>query len=124
MPARFELKKSSNGKFRWNLLAANGQVIATSQMYESKQAAQNGIRSVRKSAADAELVDETAPAKKAAPSKKSPSKKKATAKKATKKAATKKRSAAKKPAAKKATKKKTGSKKSPAKRSGATKRTR
>ncbi len=32
----FELKKSTSGKFHLNLHAANSQIIATSQMYESK----------------------------------------------------------------------------------------
>jgi uncharacterized protein YegP (UPF0339 family) len=52
MAGKFELKKSSNGKFFFNLLAGNGQVILTSEMYESKASAQNGIESVRKNAKD------------------------------------------------------------------------
>lgn len=35
------------------------QVIATSEVYNSKAAAENGIESVRKNASNAELVDET-----------------------------------------------------------------
>ena len=57
MPAKFELKKSTNGKFRFNLLSSNGQVVASSELYESKQAAQRGIASVRKIAAEAEVDD-------------------------------------------------------------------
>ncbi|MCL2515523.1 MAG: YegP family protein [Microbacteriaceae bacterium] len=53
----FELKKSSNGKFHFNLHAANGQVIAQSQMYESKASAANGIKSVQTNAAKAEVRD-------------------------------------------------------------------
>lgn len=53
----FELKQSENGKFHFNLKAGNGQVIATSQMYASKDAALNGIESVRKNAPDAKLED-------------------------------------------------------------------
>jgi uncharacterized protein len=52
MPGKFELKKSSNGKFYFNLLASNGQIILSSEMYESKAAATNGIDSVQKNAAD------------------------------------------------------------------------
>lgn len=53
MAGKFELKKSKNDKFHFNLLASNGQIIMQSEMYESKASAQNGIASVRKNAADA-----------------------------------------------------------------------
>lgn len=59
MPAKFVLKKGSTGKFRFNLLAANGQVIATSQAYETKRAAQNGIKSVKTNAPKADIEDLT-----------------------------------------------------------------
>lgn len=52
MAGKFELKKSSNGKFFFNLLAGNGQIVLTSEMYEAKPSAQNGIESVKKNAAD------------------------------------------------------------------------
>ena len=39
MPGKFVLEKGSTGKFHFNLHAANGQVIATSQHYESKESA-------------------------------------------------------------------------------------
>jgi uncharacterized protein YegP (UPF0339 family) len=39
MVAKFVLKKGSTGKFRFNLVATNGQVIATSEAYESKASA-------------------------------------------------------------------------------------
>lgn len=48
MAGKFELKKSSNGKFFFNLLATNGQIILSSEMYETKASALNGIESVRK----------------------------------------------------------------------------
>ncbi len=60
MAGKFVLKKGSSGKFHFNLLAANGQVIATSEAYEQKQSALNGIESVKKNAADAEVEDQTA----------------------------------------------------------------
>lgn len=53
----FELKKAENGKFHFNLKAGNGQIVATSQMYASKESALNGIESVRKNAPDAKLED-------------------------------------------------------------------
>lgn len=52
MASKFELKKSRNDKFVFNLLASNGQVILTSELYESRASALNGIESVRKNAAD------------------------------------------------------------------------
>ena len=59
MAAKFVLKKGSTGKFHFNLLATNGQVIATSEAYESKAAAINGIESVKKNAPVAEVEDQT-----------------------------------------------------------------
>ena len=50
MAGKYELKKSTNDKFYFNLKAGNGQVILTGQMYESKSGAQGGIESVRKMA--------------------------------------------------------------------------
>jgi len=59
MSGKFVLKKGEHGGFHFNLLAANGEVIATSQHYKSKESAMNGIKSVQANAADAKLVDET-----------------------------------------------------------------
>ena len=59
MAGKFELKKGQTGKFHFNLVAGNGQVIATSEAYNSKEAALNGIESVRKNAPDAPVDDET-----------------------------------------------------------------
>lgn len=58
--ARFERKESKSGKPMFNLLAANHQVIGTSELYESEAARDNGIESVKKNAPDAEVVDMTA----------------------------------------------------------------
>ena len=43
MAGKFELKVAKNGKYHFNLLAGNGQIILSSEMYESKSAAENGI---------------------------------------------------------------------------------
>jgi uncharacterized protein len=51
--ARYERNRSANGKDYFNLKAANGQVIGTSEMYESTAAMENGIASVTKNAPDA-----------------------------------------------------------------------
>ncbi len=57
---KFELKQSKNGQFYFNLTAANGQVIATSEQYTTRQAAVNGIASVQTNAPKAETEDQTA----------------------------------------------------------------
>ena len=57
---KFDRKTSSNGKPYFNLLAGNGQIIGSSEMYESEAARDNGIESVKKNAADASVVDEAA----------------------------------------------------------------
>lgn len=44
---KFEIKKDKAGKFRFNLKASNGQIILSSEAYESKSGCQSGIESVR-----------------------------------------------------------------------------
>jgi uncharacterized protein YegP (UPF0339 family) len=39
MAGKFELKTAKNGKFFFNLKASNGQIILSSEMYETKSAA-------------------------------------------------------------------------------------
>ena len=56
---RFERKVAKNGKPFFNLKATNGQIIGTSEMYESESGCENGIASVKKNAPDAEVVDLT-----------------------------------------------------------------
>jgi uncharacterized protein len=59
MAGKFVLEKGSTGKYHFNLHAANGQVIATSQHYESKESALHGIESVRHNAPEAAVEDKT-----------------------------------------------------------------
>ena len=59
MPGKFVVKKGSTGKFRFSLLSTNGQIVATSEAYNSKASAMNGIRSVKSLAADATIEDQT-----------------------------------------------------------------
>lgn len=59
---KFELKLAKDGQFYFNLTAKNGQVIATSEMYKSKDAALNGINSVKENAPLADMDDMTAAA--------------------------------------------------------------
>lgn len=50
MAARYEIKPAKGGQFMFNLIAVNSQVILTSETYEAKKSAQNGIKSVAKNA--------------------------------------------------------------------------
>jgi uncharacterized protein YegP (UPF0339 family) len=59
MAGKFELKTAKSGQFHFNLKAGNGQIIATSEMYESKASALNGIESVRNNAPGAPIDDMT-----------------------------------------------------------------
>lgn len=45
--ARYEKKEASNGKFHFNLKAANHQIIGSSQMYAAVSSRDNGIESVK-----------------------------------------------------------------------------
>ncbi len=56
---RYERKESTSGKPMFNLKAGNGQVIGTSELYESVAARENGIESVKKNAPDAAIEDLT-----------------------------------------------------------------
>lgn len=50
MDGKFEIKQNPGGTFMFNLKAANGQIILTSQMYTTKDSAKNGAASVKKNA--------------------------------------------------------------------------
>lgn len=57
--SKFEKKTATNGKCYFNLKATNGQVIGTSEMYESESSRDNGIASVKSNASDATVEDES-----------------------------------------------------------------
>lgn len=54
---RFEKLVSKNNKYYFNLKATNGQIIGTSEMYESEDSRDNGIASVMKNAPEASIKD-------------------------------------------------------------------
>lgn len=56
---RFEIKKSQDGQFYFTLIAPNNEIIATSEMYTTKQSCQNGIESVKENAPTAIIDDKT-----------------------------------------------------------------
>lgn len=59
MAAKFSIKKSTNDKFHYVLIAGNGEPIASSQMYTSKAGAVYGAEACQRAAAAATIVDNT-----------------------------------------------------------------
>ncbi|HET6740715.1 MAG TPA: YegP family protein [Kribbella sp.] len=60
MAGKFELYKDKSGEFRFRLKAGNGEVIATSsESYQTKSSAMNGIDSIKRNAAEANVDDQT-----------------------------------------------------------------
>jgi len=57
--ARYERKNASNGSPMFNLKAANGQVLGTSEQYSSVAARENGIQSVKNNGPTAPVQDQT-----------------------------------------------------------------
>ncbi len=55
----FEIEKSKNGGFFWRLKAGNGETLCHSEVYTTKQAAENGIASAIKNAATNKIKDLT-----------------------------------------------------------------
>ena len=53
---KFEIYKDKSEQFRFRLKAKNGQVISASEGYKSKKSCENGIASVRKNAAEADIT--------------------------------------------------------------------
>lgn len=56
---KFVVKQTKSG-YRFNLVAGNGEIIATSENYSSKDACLSGVESVRANAPVANLEDQTA----------------------------------------------------------------
>jgi uncharacterized protein YegP (UPF0339 family) len=57
---RFELLASSANRYWWRLSLGEGRVLATSEVYPTKQAALEAVGAVRRAVAGADLVDQTA----------------------------------------------------------------
>ncbi|GGQ71259.1 YegP family protein [Couchioplanes azureus] len=56
---KFVLKNTSNGQVRFNLVADNGQVVATSETYTRKSSAMDTIESIKRSTGSATVDDQT-----------------------------------------------------------------
>ncbi|MEG0217186.1 MAG: YegP family protein [Raoultibacter sp.] len=54
---KFHIHQSATGKFTFHLAASNGETIATSQAYASKESCKKGIESVQANAPTAEVVE-------------------------------------------------------------------
>lgn len=54
----YEKKESGDGKYYFNLIAANGEVIGTSETYESFSGRDKGIESVKSNAPKAHIEEE------------------------------------------------------------------
>lgn len=55
---KFVIRKTNTG-FKFDLKAGNGEVIATSEVYTGIDACRNGVASVKKNAAIANIEDQT-----------------------------------------------------------------
>ncbi|MEP7197454.1 MAG: YegP family protein [Saprospiraceae bacterium] len=55
--SRFDLKTAKNEKVYFNLIATNGQIIGTSEMYDDNRGRTNGKKSVMKNAPGAKVED-------------------------------------------------------------------
>ena len=55
---KFVVKKTSNGEYRFNLVATNGQIVATSESYKEKRSAVSTIESIKKNAGAATIDDQ------------------------------------------------------------------
>jgi uncharacterized protein YegP (UPF0339 family) len=59
MAAKFSVYKDKAGKYRFNLKAPNGEIVAVSESYPDKKTALKGIASVQKNAAVSKISDAT-----------------------------------------------------------------
>jgi len=102
---RFDIKEAKNGQMHFSLLAANKNIVGSSQMYKSKKSLKNGMETVKKNG-DAPVEDLTEQEEKSTKTKAKTTAKKAVTKTKAAAKTTKKKAAPKKAAAKKTTKRK------------------
>jgi uncharacterized protein len=56
---KFEIYKDAAGQYRWRLRAANGETVAVSEAYRSKQGANNSAHSMPRWCSETPVVDFT-----------------------------------------------------------------
>ena len=54
---KFEIFSGADGHFYFHLKAENGEIVAASQGYTTKQSAENGIAAIKRIAGQAEVTD-------------------------------------------------------------------
>jgi uncharacterized protein YegP (UPF0339 family) len=59
MAGKFVLKRGNSGRYHFNLVAGNGQVIATSFAFNDKKLALDGIETMKASVGGAKVDDQT-----------------------------------------------------------------
>ena len=52
MAVKFQVKAGAKGKFHFNLLSSNGQIVLTGQTYASRESALTGIDAVKRDAGE------------------------------------------------------------------------
>ncbi len=57
MAGKFEVYEDKAKKFRWRLKAGNGEIVASGEAYNTKQAAKKGCEAVQRAAAGANVVE-------------------------------------------------------------------
>ena len=54
---KFVIRRNKGGEFFWQLVGSNGEVMAVSEGMSRKESCQNSIDSIKRNAADADVVD-------------------------------------------------------------------
>lgn len=57
MGGKFEVYEDKSGKFRFRLKAGNGEIVASGEAYNTKDAAKAGCAAVQRAADGAAVVD-------------------------------------------------------------------
>lgn len=55
--SKFEVYQSKSGGYRWRLKAGNGEIVAMSEDYTTKEHAKAGCESARRAAKEAEVIE-------------------------------------------------------------------
>jgi uncharacterized protein len=56
---KFVIKRTSNDQFRFNIVARNGEIVATSETYTRKASALDTIESLKQGVGSATIDDQT-----------------------------------------------------------------
>ena len=56
---KFVVRKNAKGDFRWQAVGNNGEIMAVSETMTRKQSCLDSIETIKKQAAEGEVVDKT-----------------------------------------------------------------